>query len=110
MRHCEACGTEMHAQRRGAKYCTPGCRLTAHRRGTTPESRRNARLSVSTPPVATPLRPTSFETHKRPRLHPLIVPDAKWSGMYRIRKPDGTLTDMLNLTRAKDALAEASRS
>jgi hypothetical protein len=24
--------------------------------------------------------------------------------MYRIRRPDGTLTEMANLTRAKDAL------
>jgi hypothetical protein len=34
----------------------------------------------------------------------LIVPDARWPNMYRIRKPDGTLTDMVNLTRAMDAL------
>jgi hypothetical protein len=27
----------------------------------------------------------------------LIVPDARWPNMYRIRKPDGTLTDMVNL-------------
>jgi hypothetical protein len=26
--------------------------------------------------------------------------------MYRLRLPDGSLTDMVNLTRAKDALAE----
>lgn len=38
------------------------------------------------------------------RLDPRIVPDAKWPGMYRIRCPDGSLTDMVNLTRAKDAL------
>jgi hypothetical protein len=34
-----------------------------------------------------------------------IVPDARWPGMYRIRLPGGELTDMVNLTRAKDALA-----
>jgi hypothetical protein len=34
-----------------------------------------------------------------------IVPDAKWAGMYRLRFSDGSLTDMVNLTRAKDALA-----
>jgi hypothetical protein len=33
-----------------------------------------------------------------------IVPDDRWPGMYRIRLPDGRLTDMLNLTRARDAL------
>jgi hypothetical protein len=33
-----------------------------------------------------------------------IVPDAKWPGMYRLRRPDGSLTEMVNLARAKDAL------
>ena len=35
-----------------------------------------------------------------------IVPDAKWPGMYRLRLSDGTLTDMVNLTRARDALLQ----
>ena len=33
-----------------------------------------------------------------------IVPDTKWPGMYRLRLPDGSLSVMVNLTRAKDAL------
>jgi hypothetical protein len=33
-----------------------------------------------------------------------IVPDGKWPGMYRLRLPDGSLSAMVNLTRAKDAL------
>jgi hypothetical protein len=36
-----------------------------------------------------------------------IVPDAKWPGMYRLRFADGRLSDMLNLTRARDALRVA---
>ena len=32
-----------------------------------------------------------------------VEPDVRWPAMYRVRKPDGTLTDMVNLTRAKDA-------
>jgi|GraSoiStandDraft_16_1057320.scaffolds.fasta_scaffold4190450_2 hypothetical protein len=32
-----------------------------------------------------------------------IVPDGTWSGMWRVRLPDGRLTDMVNRTRAKDA-------
>jgi hypothetical protein len=43
-----------------------------------------------------------------PKLDPRIVPDPKWPGMYRIRRPDGSLTDLGNLTRAKDALAEVT--
>jgi hypothetical protein len=32
-----------------------------------------------------------------------VVPDSKWPNMYRVRSPDGTLSDMVNLARAKDA-------
>jgi hypothetical protein len=32
-----------------------------------------------------------------------IVPDSNWSGMWRIAWPDGRLSDMVNLTRARDA-------
>jgi hypothetical protein len=37
-------------------------------------------------------------------LPPGFVPDAKWPGMYRLVLADGSLSDMVNLTRAKDAL------
>jgi hypothetical protein len=42
--------------------------------------------------------------HGRGR-NPLVTvePDSKYTGMYRIRFPDGSLSDMVNLTRAKDA-------
>jgi hypothetical protein len=36
---------------------------------------------------------------------PGIVPDEHYPGMYRLRLPDGSLSDIVNLTRAKDALA-----
>jgi hypothetical protein len=32
-----------------------------------------------------------------------VEPDSKYPGMYRIRFPEGGLSDMVNLTRAKDA-------
>ena len=37
--------------------------------------------------------------------NPLVTvePDSKYSGMYRIRFSDGGYSDMVNLTRAKDA-------
>jgi hypothetical protein len=40
---------------------------------------------------------------QRKRPLALIEPDAEWEGMYRVRLPDGRLSDMVNLTRAKDA-------
>ena len=35
---------------------------------------------------------------------PKVVPDAARPGMWRVRWPDGRLSDMTNLTRAKDAV------
>ena len=32
-----------------------------------------------------------------------IVPDEKYSAMWRVKHPDGQLSDMVNRTRAKDA-------
>jgi hypothetical protein len=37
------------------------------------------------------------------RLLATVEPDGHWVGMYRVRFRDGHLTDMVNLTRAKDA-------
>jgi hypothetical protein len=36
---------------------------------------------------------------------PKVVPDAAHPGMWRVRWPHGRLSDMSNLTRAKDAVA-----
>ena len=36
---------------------------------------------------------------------PKLVRDATHPGMWRVRWPDGRLSDMTNLTRAKDAVA-----
>jgi hypothetical protein len=34
-----------------------------------------------------------------------LQPDAIYPGMWRVRWPDGRLSDMVNLSRAKDAIA-----
>jgi hypothetical protein len=39
------------------------------------------------------------------RLLATVEPDTEWAGMHRVRLTDGELTDMVNLTRAKDAAA-----
>lgn len=33
----------------------------------------------------------------------LVVPDINWPGMYQLAWPDGRLSDMVNLSRARDA-------
>ena len=37
------------------------------------------------------------------RLLATVEPDTKWAGMHRVRLPDGHVTDMVNISRAKDA-------
>jgi hypothetical protein len=32
-----------------------------------------------------------------------VVPDPDWPKMYRVRHPDGSLSDVVNLSRARDA-------
>jgi hypothetical protein len=32
-----------------------------------------------------------------------VIPDPEWPKMFRVRLPDGSCTDMVNLTRARDA-------
>jgi hypothetical protein len=32
-----------------------------------------------------------------------VVPDPDWPKMYRVGRPDGSLTDMVNISRARDA-------
>jgi hypothetical protein len=39
------------------------------------------------------------------RVVAVIEPDGKYSGMWRVRTRDGVLSDMVNLSRAKDAAA-----
>ena len=32
-----------------------------------------------------------------------VIADERWPGMWRVRRPDGSLSDMVNRSRAKDA-------
>ena len=36
-------------------------------------------------------------------LHVDLVPDSKWPGMWRVKRQDGTFSDMVNRARARDA-------
>jgi hypothetical protein len=52
-------------------------------------------------------RKTPSEVAKKPlQMHFgnfVVVPDQTWAGMYRVQLPEGRLTDVVNLTRARDA-------
>jgi len=60
--------------------------------------------TIRTPEGLKPQSVTLRQPLKRPNLDPRIVADPKWPGMYRIKRRDGSLTDMVSLSRAKDAL------
>jgi len=66
----------------------------------------DAVLSVTAPVgMSKDQKPKSVTLRRNPlKLDPRIVPDPKWPGMYRIKRPDGSLSDMANLTRCRDAL------
>ncbi len=66
----------------------------------------DAVLSVTVPVgMSGGQKPQSVTLRRKPlKLDPRIVPDPKWPGMYRINRPDGSLSDMANLTRCRDAL------
>jgi endogenous inhibitor of DNA gyrase (YacG/DUF329 family) len=110
---CESCGNPFKQIRRSARFCSSRCRLISHRSGIagTPaaatETATGARVSVSGYPTSAPAPVfAADETLSRQRLQldPRIVPDEHWPGMYRVRRPDGSLSDMANLTRCRDAL------
>jgi hypothetical protein len=68
--------------------------------GRTPASAASARPRVDARPGRTHQGGCRFSPRK-----PKVVPDAAHPGMWRARWPDARLSDMTNLTRAKDAVA-----
>ena len=113
---CHACGSQFRPQRSTARFCSPRCRKATQRasdRGmpitvaaTRPGVGLDAVLSVTaTIGMSEGQKPQSVTLKRKPaKLDPRIVPDPKWPGMYRIRRPDGSLSEMANLTRCRDAL------
>ena len=102
-------GAQIYAQ---AKYCGDRCRKAASRERISRDKncKKTQKGSVPLSAVTTPLQRiessreimTKKTVEGRPKtgsLDPRIVPDAKWPGMYRIRRPHGSLSDMPNLTR-----------
>jgi hypothetical protein len=113
---CHACGSHFRPQRSTARFCGPRCRVAAKRtrdRGT-PLARAATRPSVTPDVVLSVTLPIGVSDRQKPqivtlrrkalKLDPRIVPDPKWPGMYRIKQPDGSLSDMANLTRCRDGL------
>jgi hypothetical protein len=126
---CEVCRQWFTRRRLTARFCSPRCRQRAHRRATrlplheirsaNGHSQRNVAKSgrgpsdsaegVSKPPPpfnhVAAAQPDSFAVSSTPHL----VQDQQFPNMWRIAFPDGRLSIMVNITRAKDALALAKR-
>jgi hypothetical protein len=113
---CPACGVQFRPQRSTARFCSPRCRKATQRardRGmpinvaaTRPGVGLDAVVSVTTTiGMSEGQKPQSVTLRRKaPKLDPRVVPDEHWPGMFRIRRPDGSLSDMVNLTRVRDAL------
>src|SRR5262245_42464636 len=92
---CLHCGEALPPTARShARFCSPAHRRAAYR--THNPDRRSVRARFLEAPAA-----------KKPAaaVYVAIVPDERFPGMYRLKRADGTLSDMVNLTRARDALA-----
>ena len=113
---CSICRLPITPRRSTARFCSSRCRKAAQRardRGTPisvpatrPSVAPDAFLSVTAPVGMSERQNAQSVTLRRKplKLHPRIVPDAKYPGMYRIRRRDGSVTDMVSLARAKEAL------
>jgi hypothetical protein len=113
---CQACGREFYGKRSDARTCSDSCRQRLRRsrqRGNRTHSEaRTGDLSVTRYSRKVPVHIRARVTDKPARvaekstsrrLPPGVVADVNWAGMYRLVLPDGSLTDMVNLPRAKEA-------
>jgi hypothetical protein len=124
---CAICRKSFTQRRSTARFCSPKCRQRAHRRAGLSQvdelrsakgcSKRNVRptrgpsgsgVGVST--LHPPQQPEPVSDSVARSSAPRIVADQHWPNMWRIVFPDGRLSDMLNITRAKEALKHAQRS
>jgi hypothetical protein len=93
---CHQCGKSLPATaRRHARFCSPAHRAAHHRSSIAhrlPRVRFLTGAGRDNPAAMAP--------------YVAIVPDTAFQGMYRLKRTDGSFSDMVNLPRARDALAE----
>ena len=92
---CHQCGKPLPmTARRHARFCSPAHRAAYHR----------SSIAAGMARVRFPVAPTRDKA--APPAYIAIVADNRFPGMYRLKRTDGSFSDMVNLTRARDALAE----
>jgi len=91
---CHQCGKPLPpTTRRHARFCSPAHRRAAYR-AHNPDPRRACARFLADVDAKKPAAP-----------YVAIMRDERFPGMYRLKRADGTQSDIGNLTRAKDALA-----
>jgi hypothetical protein len=103
---CAKCGRKTKRHSRQQRYCSDRCRSLARERGG--KRRWGTNPLKNTNDFNKPQGPKSRSmVAKKPLWMDfdgfVVEPDQNWPGMYRVRRPDGSLTDMVNLSRARDA-------
>src|SRR5215467_7673480 len=95
-RICHQCGKPLPATaRRHARFCSPAHRAAHHRSSIADRLPRVRFLTGAGRDYPAAMAP-----------YVAIVLDTAFPGMYRLKRTDGSFSDMVNLTRARDALAE----
>src|SRR5262249_37086064 len=93
---CHQCGKPLLATaRRHARFCSSAHRAAHHRSSIADRLPRVRFLTGPGRDNPAPMAP-----------YVAIVPDTAFPGMYRLKRSDGLFSDMMNLTRARDALAQ----
>ena len=93
-RVCEHCREPLASSARiHARFCSSAHRRAAHRARNPDPRRVRARFLAG-------------RSHEKTvtAAYTAIVPDKRFPGMFRLKRADGTLSDIVNLSRAKDAL------
>jgi hypothetical protein len=129
---CAACGRKVQRRMRMQRYCGARCRendrgrvrkafLGQDTRAPTTPFKKGSRingLEAAKTGSSTGIRANALlrgrgddltwdglmlRQRRGSRVTATIVPDSTWHRMWRVRMSDGQLTDVVNLTRAKDA-------
>jgi hypothetical protein len=109
---CQHCGQLFVPVRATARFCGPTCRKASNRANGSPPSAMERFASATgtgtgevfsvTGTSGTPGAPnaSAVTLRRRPNLPAGIVEDETYPGMFRVIRPDGSRSDMANLTRA----------
>jgi hypothetical protein len=94
---CHQCGKPLPpTTRRHARFCSPAHRAAYHRSSIAAGMARVRFLTGA-----------GRDNPAAMARYVAIAPDTAFPGMYRLKRTDSSFSDMMNLTRARDALAQS---